>query len=117
MADGVGFNAYQLRTSATPGFVTGVKVEKVEGKTYPLGITQEHNSMEGRGIVREATLDKYHDDPAFVQEIGIDKDTPQGEKTGYQNYESAYQADPPPLNSKDHNPDRPAWGMVIDLNT
>jgi MoCo/4Fe-4S cofactor protein with predicted Tat translocation signal len=114
VADGAGFNAYQLRTSTTPGFVTGVKIEKLE-KTWPLAITQEHNSMEGRGLVREAPLDKYHDDPAFVQEIGIDQDIPQGELKGYQNYESGY--DNPPLNSKTYQPDRPAWGMVIDLNT
>ncbi|HEY0257456.1 MAG TPA: 4Fe-4S dicluster domain-containing protein, partial [Candidatus Methylacidiphilales bacterium] len=115
VAAGAGFNVYQLRTSATPGFVTGVKVEQVVDKTYPLGLTQEHNSMEGRGLVREASLEKYHEDPAFVQEIGIDKDAPQGELKGYQNYESGYV--PPPLNSKDYQPDRPAWGMVIDLNT
>ena len=114
VADGAGFNVYQLRTSATPGFVTGVKVEKID-KTYPLALTQEHNSMEGRGLVREATIEKYHDDPAFVQEIGIDKDAPQGELKGYQNYESGYVQ--PKLNSKDYQPDRPAWGMVIDLNT
>jgi molybdopterin-containing oxidoreductase family iron-sulfur binding subunit len=114
VADGAGFNAYALRTAATPGFVTGVKVEKI-AKTYPLAMTQEHNSMEGRGLVREATLDKYHDDPAFVQEIGTDKDTPQGDLTGYQNFESAYI--PPQLNDRTHNPDRPAWGMVIDLNS
>ncbi|MCE0523079.1 MAG: TAT-variant-translocated molybdopterin oxidoreductase [Methylacidiphilales bacterium] len=116
VAAGAGFNAYQLRTSATPGFVTGVKIEKID-TTWPLGLTQEHNSMEGRGLVREAPLEKYHEDPAFVQEIGIDKDTPQGQRTGYQNYESAYDGDPPPLNSKTHHPERPAWGMVIDLNT
>jgi MoCo/4Fe-4S cofactor protein with predicted Tat translocation signal len=130
VAAGAGFNVYQLRTSATPGFVTGVKVESIKKlkeenpkdekiqalpETYPLGLTQEHNSMEGRGLVREATLEKYHDDPAFVQEIGIDKDAPQGELKGYQNYENGYV--PPPLNSKDYQPDRPAWGMVIDLNT
>jgi molybdopterin-containing oxidoreductase family iron-sulfur binding subunit len=114
VAEGAGFNAYQLRTSATPGFVTGVKVEKID-KTYPLAITQEHNAMEGRGLVREAPLDKYHEDPAFVQEISIDKDVPQGALTGYQNYESAYS--PPTLNSPTFQPDRPAWGMVIDLNT
>ena len=114
VAEGAGFNVYQLRTSSTPGFVTGVKVEKID-KTYPLATTQEHNSMEGRGLVREAPLDKYHEDPTFVREIGIDTDTPQGGKTGYQNYESAYVN--PPLNSKDFQPDRPAWGMVIDLNT
>ena len=114
VADGTGFNAYALRTAATPGFVTGVKVEKID-RTYPLAITQEHNSMEGRGLVREASLDKYQADPAFVQEIGIDQDVPQGKLTGYQNYESGYI--PPTLNSRTHDPERPAWGMVIDLNT
>ena len=114
VADGAGFNVYQLRTSTTPGFVAGVKVEKID-KTYPLAITQEHNSMEGRGLVREAPLELFHQDPTFVRQIGIDQDTPQGELKGYQNYESGY--DNPALNSKDHNPDRPAWGMVIDLNT
>jgi molybdopterin-containing oxidoreductase family iron-sulfur binding subunit len=114
VADGAGFNAYNLRTAATPGFITGVKVEKI-ARTYPLAMTQEHNSMEGRGLVREATLEKYHDDPAFVQEIGIDKDIPQGELTGYQKFESGYI--PPELNSATYQPDRPAWGMVIDLNS
>jgi len=122
VAEGAGFNAYALRTSTTPGFVTGVKVKKLD-TTYPLALTQMHNSMEGRGLVREAPLDLYHEDPAFVQRIGIDKDVPQGELKGYQNYESAY--DPPPLNSKlpqpgypnGYQPDRPKWGMVIDLNT
>ena len=97
-----------------PALVTGVKVKKIDG-TYPLALTQEHNSMEGRGLVREATLAKYHDDPAFVQEIGIDKDIPQGDLKGYQNFEQGY--DNPPLNSPKYHPDRPAWGMVIDLNS
>jgi molybdopterin-containing oxidoreductase family iron-sulfur binding subunit len=114
VAEGAGFNAYMLRTSATPGFVTGVKVEKID-KTYPLAITQEHNSMEGRGLVREATLEKFQSDPTFVQEIGIDKDVPQGKLTGFQNYESAYI--PPKLYSATYEPERPAWGMSIDLNT
>jgi molybdopterin-containing oxidoreductase family iron-sulfur binding subunit len=114
VAEGAGFNAYTLRTSTTPGFVTGVKVKKLDS-TYPLALTQMHNSMEGRGLVREAPLDLYHKTPTFVQDIGTDKDTPQGDLTGYQNFESGYPN--PPLNSKDYQPDRPAWGMVIDLNT
>ena len=122
VADGAGFNVYQLRDSTTPGFVAGVKVTKID-KKWPLAITQEHNSMEGRGLVREASLDKFHTDPTFVQEIGIDTDTPHGTAKGYQNYESAYVN--PPLNSTKPQPgypngyqtDRPAWGMVIDLNT
>jgi molybdopterin-containing oxidoreductase family iron-sulfur binding subunit len=114
VADGAGANAYVLRTAATPGFVTGVKVEKI-ARTYPLAITQEHNSMEGRGLVREASLEKYQEDPAFVQEIGIDKDVPQGKLQGYQQFESAYI--PPKLYSRTYEPERPAWGMTIDLNT
>ena len=114
VAEGAGFNAYMLRTAATPGFVTGVKVEKID-KTYPLAITQEHNAMEGRGLVREASLQKYRDDPGFVEEIGVDKDVPQGELKGYQNFESGYI--PPKLYSRDFEPERPAWGMAIDLNT
>ena len=114
VADGMGFNAYSLRTSATPGFVTGVKVEKIT-RTYPLAITQEHNSMEGRGLVREASLEKFQSDPTFVQEIGIDQDVPQGKLTGFENYESGYI--PPKLYSRNYEPERPAWGMSIDLNT
>jgi MoCo/4Fe-4S cofactor protein with predicted Tat translocation signal len=120
VAEGAGFNVYPLRTSTTPGFIAGVKVKKID-KTYPLAITQEHNSMEGRGLVREAPLDIYHKTPTFVQDISIDKDVPQGMLTGYQNFESGY--DNPPLNrlatanEPAYQPDRPAWGMVIDLNT
>lgn len=130
VANEAGFNVYQLRTTATPGFVTGVKVKKLD-KTYPLAVTQEHNSMEGRGIVREASLEKYHETPDFVQEIGIDKDVLQlnaqggivaglqhkehGKMVDYQKYQPGY--DVPPLNSKTFQPDRPAWGMVIDLNS
>ena len=71
--------------------------------------------MEGRGLVREATLEKFQGDPTFVQEIGTDKDTPQGKLTGFQNYESGYI--PPKLYSATYEPERPAWGMSIDLNT
>jgi molybdopterin-containing oxidoreductase family iron-sulfur binding subunit len=125
VADKAGFNVYQLRTSTTPGFVTGVKIEKID-KTYPLAVTQEHNSMEGRGIVREASHQKNYDDPTWVQEIGIDQDTPQGARAGqgYQKFESIYgtprpglPTNSPELNSPTFQPDRPAWGMVIDLNS
>src|SRR5262249_30987303 len=60
-----GFNAYFLRTANNPHFavadgknIESVRVTKV-GKKYPLACTQEHWSIEGRGVVREATLDGY----------------------------------------------------------
>ncbi|MBR9860364.1 TAT-variant-translocated molybdopterin oxidoreductase [bacterium] len=40
----------------------GVSVEKVEG-AYELARTQSHHTIEGRNIVREASLDAYNEDP------------------------------------------------------
>jgi molybdopterin-containing oxidoreductase family iron-sulfur binding subunit len=64
--DGVGKNVYPLvnQNSGYPGLGgTQVTVEKVEGKTYPLGCTQMHHNMEGRPIGRETTLAEYKKDP------------------------------------------------------
>jgi molybdopterin-containing oxidoreductase family iron-sulfur binding subunit len=73
VGEGAGFNAYQLRTSANPHFIVadgkavkGVKVEKISGK-YAFASVQEHWSIEGRGLVREATVDRYREDPEFVR--------------------------------------------------
>src|SRR6184192_2730187 len=68
IAEQSGFNAYLLRTAANPHFmvagapgIESVNVTKV-GRTYPLSITQDHFSIEGRGLVREATLERYRAD-------------------------------------------------------
>src|SRR5437899_8080327 len=65
IAEQSGFNGYFLRTVANPHFVAAggnghesVQVTKV-GHTYPFSITQEHFSIEGRGLVREAPLERY----------------------------------------------------------
>ena len=51
----VGFDAYALRTAENAGFVDGATISKT-GETYPLSTTQNHWSMEGRPIIREANL-------------------------------------------------------------
>jgi MoCo/4Fe-4S cofactor protein with predicted Tat translocation signal len=66
IAEGVGFNVNPLRTLDGMDFVSGVKIT-VTGKTYTLASTQNHGSMEGRPLIREANLDEYHKDPAFAQ--------------------------------------------------
>ncbi len=103
---GSGFNAYALRTSANTGFITGVSVKKVAGD-YNLAITQEHNSMEGRGLAREITLEDNTKNPGWVQQIGESSHMP-GYKEGFP---AIYQADQPKLDAAMQ------WGMVIDLNT
>ncbi|MDQ4074988.1 MAG: TAT-variant-translocated molybdopterin oxidoreductase [Chloroflexota bacterium] len=62
-----GFNAYQLRTTETPWFGSGLQIEKT-GEEYPLATTQHHWSMEGRDHVRRGTFAEYLEEPHFVEE-------------------------------------------------
>src|SRR5438876_12232517 len=102
-----GFNGYLLRNSSNPHFiiadgktVEAVKVMKVAG-TYALSITQDHWSIEGRGLVREATVEHYRQDNEFVTKIAGDEEL--GSKLP-----SLYSH--PPLNAAQQ------WGMSVDLN-
>ncbi len=95
VGNGAGFNAYALRTLATPWFDLGLNIVKT-GRRYRLACTQHHHSMEGRNPVRAGTLLQYQKDPGFIHEMG--HSVPEGltlyPEHKYQNY---------------------AWGMVIDL--
>ena len=107
LAEDAGFNGYLLRTAVNPHFVVAdgknieaVRVTKV-GKKYPLASTQEHWSIEGRGLVREATLDGYRADNNFVEKCaGIDEP---------QKYLPSLYSHPPMTAAQQ-------WGMVVDLN-
>jgi MoCo/4Fe-4S cofactor protein with predicted Tat translocation signal len=102
----VGFNAYGLRTSDKPGFATGATISRT-GDTYPLSTTQNHWSMEGRPIIREANLEQYKEKPEFVANMN-EEEPPGGAKPMYPN----------PFESNEKM-GRPAghhqWGMSIDL--
>jgi len=100
LMDNVGFDAYPLRSSASPRFTQGVTL-KVTGKTYPMAQTQEHRSMEGRDLVREGTIERYKENPTFAQTMGMDGHIPPNI--------SLYTH--PALTSKEQ------WGMTVDLNT
>jgi MoCo/4Fe-4S cofactor protein with predicted Tat translocation signal len=100
VGQGIGFNAYPLRTTSQPYVAGPAKIEKT-GRSYPLAVTQEHSSMEGRAIVREGTLEKFQSDPGFAKTMGMDAHIP-GNVSLYSN---------PPLDGLHQ------WGMAIDLNT
>ncbi|MCX6969416.1 MAG: TAT-variant-translocated molybdopterin oxidoreductase [Verrucomicrobia bacterium] len=100
LMENVGFDAYPLRSSSSPRLSTGVSI-KVTGKTYPLAQTQEHRSMEGRDLVREGTIERYKENPAFAQKMGMDAHIPENI--------SLYTH--PALTSAEQ------WGMTVDLNT
>ena len=103
-----GFDAYPLRTAATTYFATGAKISKL-GDTYQIVITQQHQAMEGRNLVRELPIETYrqvqgadyHEGKSFVQLMGMDAHIPPNVSL-YRN---------PPLDSQHQ------WGMAIDLNT
>ena len=63
---GHGFDVYPLRTSDGLGFADGVAVRKT-GVSYTFSQTQEHQSMEGRPIAIDATLEEYRKTPEFAQ--------------------------------------------------
>jgi MoCo/4Fe-4S cofactor protein with predicted Tat translocation signal len=107
IAEQGGFNGYFLRTAANPHFaVTGaqgiesVSVTKV-GRTYPFSITQEQFSIEGRGLVREATLEGYRENNDFAKKIPGEEELPHPPPSIYTH---------PPLKAPQQ------WGMSIDLN-
>jgi MoCo/4Fe-4S cofactor protein with predicted Tat translocation signal len=104
----VGFNAYFLRTPNNPHYIIAdgktiesVQVSKVGGK-YPFSITQDHFSIEGRGLVREATLERYREDNEFAKKIAGDEELPAKLPSIYRH---------PPLDAPQQ------WGMTVDLNS
>lgn len=116
---GTGFNVYPMVNSQLPGYVNGGNL-KITDKTYLLANTQEHWSMEGRAIVREANVEDYVKNPDFVEKMGLEPHSPpvygndkylslQEKVTTQPRGASAYNI---PNFGGDHQ-----WGMSIDLNT
>jgi len=131
-----GFDFYPLRTSKAMTYATGAKLE-LTGETYELANTQEHWSMEGRAIIREANADYFAEHPEFADEMGMeahsppiygpDKDMPLSEKVvkqprGQSMFKPPAFGDPPPnykvwKGAEDKFPVPQQWGMSIDLNS
>jgi len=61
-AAGAGVDAYPLRPRAARGYLAGASLAKAGGRA-DLARTQEHWSLEGRDMVRRASLDAYRRDP------------------------------------------------------
>jgi molybdopterin-containing oxidoreductase family iron-sulfur binding subunit len=110
---GVGYDAYRVRTSATPWIAAGAKLTAL-GRSYQLSSTQDHWAMEGRPIIREANLEQYKTHPNFAK--GMAMHTPPGEGQPLPLY-------PNPLDIPGPNGKSPReiathwWGMSIDLNS
>ncbi len=134
VGNGMGFNAYPLRSSLAPGFVAGLAVKKV-GEKYLLATTQLHRIVESleesnaesraaerRGIVRVATLADFLQNPKFAQEPDRRHEVEFHE--GSPRQDTLY---PPIRGSTSRLTDvgtgdeghetNYAWGMAVNLNT
>jgi molybdopterin-containing oxidoreductase family iron-sulfur binding subunit len=100
VAKGSGFNAYQLRSSSADYLGQGLHLKKT-GRTTQLAVTQEHQVMEGRDLVREATVDEFNENPGWAKKVGMDAHIPPNQ-TFYPN---------PKLDGQHQ------WAMVVDLST
>lgn len=96
VGNGAGFNTYALRGSAAPW--SGAATITKTGDTYDLVGTQDHWSIEGRNIIRSATLEEFKATPTFVKGM---------EHLKLDQRISLY-AD------KEYKGDQ--WGMAIDMN-
>ncbi len=96
VGNGVGFDAYALRTSASMWSASGAAVKATGGRAR-LASTQLHHDMDGRAIIRAGTLEQYRAHPHFVREMA---EQPPKTLTLY----------------PEHKYEGYAWGMAIDLN-
>ena len=114
LADDVGTRVTSLKTPELDRVLLGVQVEKV-GEGYMLACTQEHGSMEGRPIVRRASLDDYRENPDFAEDAV--HTLPGGEPWAeYPTlWEDRHPTDQPWFKDSDYYENQ--WGMVVDLNT
>jgi len=100
VCEGVGFDAYPLRTSNAMGFAAGASLRKT-GAKHKFAETQSHQSMEGRDLVREGTTARYKEDPTFAKTMGMDGHIPPNISLFTH----------PKLDSPEQ------WGMTVDLST
>jgi MoCo/4Fe-4S cofactor protein with predicted Tat translocation signal len=98
VGNSTGFNGYVLRGSSSPWF--GAAEVSATGDDYRLVTTQDHWTLEGRNLIRSATLDEFKARPTFAREM------------------EHLKLDQPISLYPVHSYDGPhQWGMAIDVNT
>ncbi len=110
VGNGTGGNGWMLRETAGAWFAGGASVAAT-GESRVMACTQDHGSMEGRPIVREATLEHFRARPKFAldpalktfRRDGADADDPvEGGRFVQLIPDHPYESGP-------------QWGMSIDL--
>lgn len=111
IADGAGF-ATSMISSLDQPFVAGVQAVSKTGQYYPVACTQDHHSMEGRALVREADITEFRKNPAFAKEMIKVPGQDDLDQT-----ENLVPKNPQLFGNHALVPEEPQWGMTIDLNS
>ena len=101
---GIGVNAFALRPARSGWASAGAAIKKT-GKSYPLVVTQDHWSMQGRDIVQVGTLAQFVEQPDFLEHV--DRHEEQREESHHPN-------ELPSLYPEQIIAAENAWGMSID---
>ena len=90
IGNGMGFNAYKLRTSTEPYFASGLAIKKL-GRNYPMATTENHHMLNvgkkangekvvddtfGRGVIRAGTIEEFRANPQFIREMEFEGPQP-----------------------------------------
>ncbi len=105
----LGYNAYSLRSSDSPHLLSDAHIADT-GEMHKLATTQNHWSLEGRPIVREANLAEYRANPHFAQAMNMHE--PAENRPLYPNPLDI----PGPDGLTPRDKALHSWGMSIDLN-
>ncbi len=111
VADGVGIDTYPLRT--TEALYYRQADVSATGRNYEIACVQDHHSLEGRSMIREATMDEYRENPGFATFEGVYGFEVPGMR------EAREKGDDQPItlfNAREYPDYEPQWGMAIDLN-
>ena len=108
VGDGVGFNAYAVRTTGAPWLAPAIDFVNT-GTKMPMATTQDHWSMEGRHLVRDNTLEAYLKKPDYARHLT--ENPAEHDITLYNQTAAESAALVAEVGDNAHR-----WGMAIDLN-
>lgn len=120
VANGSGFNAYPLRTSAQQWVLSGANVGRGSG-SHTLVCTQEHGTMAGRALIRETDAATNASDPKWAPKMSpLDVAARLQDKTE-KDLNNSLWAERGYDKGKESTDERVRrspyqWGMVFDLN-
>ncbi|HEU5248765.1 MAG TPA: molybdopterin oxidoreductase, partial [Thermoanaerobaculia bacterium] len=69
LGSNTGFDAYSIRSSNALWHSSALDVRKLDAQ-WPVAVTQEHHSMEGRHLARSVASQELERNPGAVQEMG-----------------------------------------------